>query len=214
MKKSGGLVIGIKKKKKIIVAAPKGAPCASPVTVVNESSTTATTNTGNNAPNKSKHKLVIKPFEKPPSLPPDFYDNSLCTLRRAAVAVLRREPLLSIDVGEGGQPRRLSREELYRTVQDLIVHGYGKELYGEVIKIVNDAAGEVIERLDGKMTKNEAGYKMETIIAMLGREENNANTGLQEQRLDLLKKLHSVCRLSYAEEYLTFVRSIFLVLDR
>ncbi|EED91828.1 hypothetical protein THAPSDRAFT_268825 [Thalassiosira pseudonana CCMP1335] len=35
-----------------------------------------------------------------------------------------------------------------------------------------------------------------------------------QQRYALLKKMHTICRLSYAEEYLTFVRSIFLALDR
>lgn len=35
-----------------------------------------------------------------------------------------------------------------------------------------------------------------------------------QQRYALLKQMHTICRLSYAEEYLTFVRSIFLALDR
>ena len=207
MKKSGGIVIGMKKKKKpiIIATAPKHAP-PSPVTVVGESSINS---------NKSKHKLVIKPFEKPPLLPPDFYETTVSTLRRAAVAVLRREPLLS-ENDKGGHP--LSREELYRSVQDLIVHGYGKELYGEVVTIVNHAAGEVVKRLECNMLIKEdggVGYLADSVIKILGLEEKGyAEAGSQEQLLVLMKQWHLVCRLSFAEEYLTFMRSIFLVLDR
>jgi hypothetical protein len=213
MKKSGGIVIGMKKKKKPIVIAPsKNSRPSSPVTVVNESSTN-NTNANSNAP-KSKHKLVIKPFQNPPSIPPDFYETSLSTLQRAAVAVLRREPLLSTTTVEGGR-RRLSREELYTSVQDLIVHGYGKELYGEVVNIVDRAAGEVVMRLTGEgLVKSDdmVGYCPEIIVAILGTDEKHQ--GLHEKRLELLKQWHAVCRVSYAEEYLTFVRSIFLVLDR
>ena len=131
------------------------------------------------------------------------------------MAVLRREPLLSI--GPDGE-RRLSREELYRSVQDLIVHGYGKGLYGEVIKILDEAAGEVIGRLEGDiLMKKEVGvgYDADGLIAVLDIEEkDNSDMEVQEKRLKFLKQWHSVCRVSYAEEYLTFVRSIFLVLDR
>lgn len=49
---------------------------------------------------------------------------------------------------------------------------------------------------------------------------NNDNEGGGEsesftsRRYALLQRLHTICRQSYAEEYLTFVRSIFLALDR
>jgi hypothetical protein len=235
MKKSGGIVIGVKKKKKPIVIShdtSKNNRPPSPVTVVNESSTNNANSASNNAgQSKSKHKLVIKPFQKPPSLPPDFYNTSLSTLQRASVAVLRREPLLlllssSTDTVEGGDKRRfLSREELYTSVQDLIVHGYGKELYSEVVMILNRAAGEVVSRLTGDgLVKKKCGgddtmvcYDSETIVAMLGgTDENNQGSSSSETtaRLEVLKQWHAVCRVAYAEEYLTFVRSIFLVLDR
>ncbi|KAL7490110.1 hypothetical protein ACHAW6_015872 [Cyclotella cf. meneghiniana] len=254
MKKSGGLVIGMKKKKKPIVVAAssdntnnkkEGRPF-SPNTVVNGESTacraapsagtdgvTATIEAANNvnlAAKPSKNKLVIKPFREPPSLPPDFYEASLSTLQRAAVCVLRREVLLASNeaAADGGNAaRRLSREELYRTVQDLIVHGYGKELYLAVVRIMNQAAGETVASLlvDGTLARGSSdgvGYDMEGLIAALGRNKNNGTDvdcdenkeGYREQQLQLLKQWHSVCRISYAEEYLTFVRSIFLVLDR
>jgi cullin-4 len=223
MKKSGGLVINLKKKKKPQIL-PGGRP-PSPVTVVNEQSST----TNSNAPSssKSKHKLVIKPFVKPPSLPPDFYETCLTTLRRAAVAVLRRQPLTTQDNDDdNGAHRLMSREELYRSVQDLIVHGYGVELYGEVIRIVDEAAREIVRRLEGSergvlLNKNDngsssVGYEAQIVMELLGLKEKEDNQYglLQEQRLELLRQWHSVCRVSYAEEYLTFVRSIFLVLDR
>jgi len=43
---------------------------------------------------------------------------------------------------------------------------------------------------------------------------NESSVTPAEKRYDVLRRIHSICKISYAEEYLTFIRSIFLVLDR
>lgn len=43
---------------------------------------------------------------------------------------------------------------------------------------------------------------------------NQNKGGYKEKQLELLKQWHSLCCLLFAEEYLTFVRRILLVLDR
>ncbi|KAL7520673.1 LOW QUALITY PROTEIN: hypothetical protein ACHAWX_005390 [Stephanocyclus meneghinianus] len=91
---------------------------------------------------------------------------------------------------------------------------------------MNQAAGETVARLlvDGTLARGSSygmGYDMEGLIAALNKNKDGVDVdcdqnkgGYREQKLELLKQRHSVCRILYAEEYLTFVRSIFLVLDR
>ena len=206
---------------------------------------------------KSKSNAIfIKPFEKPPELPPDFYDTSLDVLRRALTCVLRHEALttdttsMQIDGapagGTGTAERLIGREELYRSVEDLCVHKFGSKLYYDVVNIMKGAAGEVVHRLAAETasssedsadlnaiifdsTNGDVGYNATSLINDLnlkdggvcsGYDPTTSNEGeddielYSEKRYALLKRLHTTCRTSYAEEYLTFVRSIFLALDR
>ncbi|KAL7543263.1 hypothetical protein ACHAXR_012765 [Thalassiosira sp. AJA248-18] len=252
----------------------------SPNTVVAAAATTTTDTSGgggggyNKASSHNKQKqrkssgIFIKPFEKPPELPPDFYDTSLNILRRALTCVLRHEALtasphesnntaMAID-GNGdnnANQRLIGREELYRSVEDLCVHKFGSKLYYDVVKIMEGAAGEVVHRLakannqgtggdnnenhGGELdaivdsTTGDVGYNASTLINELNlkdggvcssssgnfrnsmsSESDKEALSYSEKRYSLLKRLHATCRSSYAEEYLTFVRSIFLALDR
>ncbi len=47
-----------------------------------------------------------------------------------------------------------------------------------------------------------------------GEKSDEVEMDYSEKRYALLTRMHSICRVSYAEEYLTFLRSIFLTLDR
>jgi len=151
-------------------------------------------------------QIKIKPFARPPALPPRFAETSTAALLRALDCVLREEPLY-VDVdnkgGEegGGRPcaspksaaeigggvaaadaagapmdidgaastgpvpvestaanpaspttkkrRPVSREELYRLVEDLVAHGHGPQLYGDVVRHVDGAARTCLGRLVG-----------------------------------------------------------------
>ena len=111
MSSRGKVIIGIKpkKKKKPLIKPAKtsndvssaigsiGKPMqqrsSSPNTVVN------TTNGGGvTKPLKKKASagmITIKPFEKPPQIPQNFYNDSLDVLQRALICVLRHEALTS-----------------------------------------------------------------------------------------------------------------------
>lgn len=62
---------------------------------------------GASAASAAKKKLTIKPFKKAPALPVAFEEQTWGTLAAALAAVLRK------------QPTALSREELYRAVEDM-----------------------------------------------------------------------------------------------
>ncbi|KAL9190122.1 hypothetical protein ACHAXT_007333 [Thalassiosira profunda] len=230
---------------------------------------------------RSKSGISIKPFARPPSLPPNFYDASLAVLRRATTCVLRHEALtasssgggsgnnsqhsrhgqrgadpdgdpMAVDApgpqGEGGRSpgRLIGREELYRSVEDLCVHKFGVRLYSDLVSMMEGAAGEVVGRLcqpekEGAPAADDdemlavaspdggVGYDAARLVAELHLKDGGCTydpSGTQgsgaeraagnpsDRRHALLKRLHAVCRAAYAEEYLTFVRSIFLALDR
>jgi len=136
--------------------------------------------------------------------------------------------------------RLIGREELYRSVEDLCVHKLGTKLYFDIVTIINDSAAEIVQRLtipssgigNGSEGSREVsltaisengivGYNSTQLINELNLKDggtttnsNSNESSFTNKRYQLLQKLHAICRQSYAEEYITFVRSIFLALDR
>ena len=287
MSSRGKVIIGIKpkKKKKPLIKPAKtsndvssaigsiGKPMqqrsSSPNTVVN------TTNGGGvTKPLKKKASagmITIKPFEKPPQIPQNFYNDSLDVLQRALICVLRHEALTSSasnnnagnysnsNSGGGGL---IGREELYRSVEDLCNHKFGTRLYVDVVKIMDEASGEVIFRLLEETSANGdhnaancldalrlddsiVGYNSSTLITELklkdggggglgnsssdqictasnsGQNEDSLSSAKTsssstptEKRYELLRRMDDVLRVTFINEYLNFVRSIFTRLDR
>ena len=195
---------------------------------------------------RQRGRITIAPYARPPSLPADFYESTLSTLRRAMDCVLRHETVVAggpgpanassagADGSSGRGQRLVGREELYRSVEDLVRARYGKRLYGDVVGIVDGAAAEVVRRLASsaggaggaggmraELVGGRVAYDPSRLVSELGLGMGGAGNGsgnggneAAEARISLLRDLHSVCRTAYAEEYLTFVRSIFLALDR
>jgi len=163
-----------------------------------------------------------------------------CVLRHekavASVGVNNGEMNSNGATSEGSSERLIGREELYRSVEDLCVHKLGTKLYHDIVTIINDSAAEIIQRLsitssgngsegrEGNLTaiseNGIVGYNSTQLINELnlkdgGTTSNTSNeSSYTNKRYQLLHNLHSICRQSYAEEYITFVRSIFLALDR
>lgn len=75
--------------------------------VVNGASVRLAGGSSSSAATGTKKKLTIKPFTKAPALPAAFEEQTWGTLAAALAAVLRK------------QPTALSREELYRAVEDM-----------------------------------------------------------------------------------------------
>lgn len=237
----------------------------------------------NNKPFKKKASsgmITIKPFERPPQIPQTFYNDSLDVLRRALICVLRHEALLaspsssSVSTNNSSQNNKSSggligREELYRSVEDLCNHKFGTRLYVDVVKIMDQASGEVICRLLGaaedvtnnnknsnaddndvvaamdmdalRLDNSIVGYDASMLISTLnlknggvdglgdsskssGNEEDGssspskklstASSSPAQKRYELLRRMDGVLRVTFINEYLNFVRSIFTRLDR
>lgn len=186
----------------------------------------------------SSRKLKIKPFSRPPSIPNNFYDRTSSILLEATLAILRHEPLYYYDPEEtavsissatsiasstttrSGSPtsslltspggasnnekRPISREELYKSVEDLCIHKFGPKLYQQVASAINDAAMESLSRLS-------------TAAGAHVVKEGNAIIGFPSlPPPDLAEAVLQNIQKIYREyiDYLFFVRSIFLYLDR
>eukprot|EP01059_Diplonema_ambulator_P002912 TRINITY_DN12536_c0_g1_i1.p1 TRINITY_DN12536_c0_g1~~TRINITY_DN12536_c0_g1_i1.p1 ORF type:complete len:759 (+),score=300.19 TRINITY_DN12536_c0_g1_i1:35-2278(+) len=90
---------------------------------------------GDNSEKKKGLKLSIKPFTAS-SLPKDFEQRCWEKLEAAVVAVHRQTRVGS------------SLEELYGTVQDLVVNKLGQNLYDKLEKVQGDRTAEALGQLD------------------------------------------------------------------
>lgn len=170
--------------------------------------------------------IKIKPFLNPPRPPANLYERNISVLKEATNAILRKEPLLvsssSSSSSDGNNDSAMmssqqnmvpiSREELYRSVEDLCVHGYAHRLYEDVCKFLEEGAIFCLSALCSE------GNKTTLCTSING---NNAISfhHLGKDQIDQPKAsyiLEQVVRKVYYEylEYLRFVRNIFLYLDR
>ena len=132
----------------------------------------------------------------------------------------------STTAGKSTTRRPMSREELYRLVEDLVTHGYGPQLYRAVLEAVDDAANTCLWRMvdvapgcvsmggsDGSGRKGGVVLFVPTDAASAkhdhGAGADSASTTTSDA---ILSQIHSVCGSYY--EYLRCVRSVFLHLDR
>lgn len=84
-----------------------------------------------------KLTLKIKPFKKLPQLPPNYEDQTWDKLSSAVDAILSKSPLST----------QVSREELYRNVEDMCVHKMGGKLYDKL----KDKIGDRVKRVMGEV---------------------------------------------------------------
>lgn len=83
-------------------------------------------------------KLVIKNFQKKPSLPDNFEQKSVDKLRRAVVAIQTSQP---IDV---------SLEELYQSVENLCSHGMAEQVYSSLRCLIEAHVQEALKQFLGE----------------------------------------------------------------
>lgn len=135
---------------------------------------------------KPKMKLKIKPFAKPPSLPADFEATTWAKLSASVTAIQSKLPLTNAS----GAP--VSREELYRSVEDLVVHKFAASTYASLSKMVDEHVSSQIESVAA-----------------------SAPTLEPSSMADFLPLLESVDRAwASHSDAMSSIRSIFLYLDR
>ena len=129
--------------------------------------------------------------------------------------------------------RPMSREELYRLVEDLVTHGYGSQLYREVLEAVDEAALTCLQRMVNvapgcvSIGGGEGGNGVGVGIGGCGggggvvmfvptdaaaSKHDALNPEAHTTSDAILAQIHAVCGSYY--EYLRCVRSVFLHLDR
>ena len=122
-------------------------------------------------------KLIIQGFKKKPSLPSNFEDESWFKLQKAVRAIHAKQPV------------QVSREELYRTTEDLCIHKMGARLYIRLQVEFEEYTERIVGRL---LTSLESGSTASTLAFLTQTEA----------------AWEDYCRQTLA------VRSIFLYLDR
>ena len=79
-------------------------------------------------------KLVIKPFKSQPKLPPNYEQDTWAKLALALHAVNAK---VATDI---------SKEELYRAVEDLCLHKFGGMVYDNLVR---ECEGHIFQQVDG-----------------------------------------------------------------
>ena len=107
----------------------------------------------------------------------------------------------------------ISKEELYRGVEDLCVHGYSNKLFNDVCKILENGAMYCLRKLTDERSSNRAMGAIEINEQVVF--HNNLTTFSNDFRQSPIRFLDCAQQV-YSDylDYLTFVRSIFLYLDR
>lgn len=100
---------------------------------------------------KKTLKLKIKPFKKLPTLPNNYEDITWTKLGHAVDAIFEKKPLKV--KGADGEDVQVSREELYRSVEDLCVHKMGSNLYNR-LKVKIEHHTEICMNKLGDQIKN------------------------------------------------------------
>ena len=127
--------------------------------------------------------------------------------------------------------RPMSREELYRLVEDLVTHGYGPQLYRAVLEAVDEAAltclwrmvdvapgcvsmGDGVSGGGGSSGSGNGGVLFVPTDAASAQHDHGAGADSASTTTSdaILNQIHAVCGSYY--EYLRCVRSVFLHLDR
>lgn len=98
-------------------------------------------------------KVKIKPFSKPPTLPPNFYEQTSKELLQGTLKVL--EP------GHGQQQQQnqpqqssLSLQNSYNAVVNLVSHQFGPRLYQDLRQAMQQAAQQVLPQDQAASTKS------------------------------------------------------------
>lgn len=72
-------------------------------------------------------KIVIKPFQKPPSLPPNFYEQTSRELLEGTMNVI-------FEPNSSNNSSNISLQNSYQQVVNLVSHQYGPRLYGDLVQ--------------------------------------------------------------------------------
>ena len=181
---------------------------------------------GNKA--RSRPKLVIKAFKKPPSLPSSFYPSTSKLLLSNSKIILNRNTTTkdtttkdttkdtpqsssssshNPNQSHNPNPSSTSREELYRACESCVVHKFSDELYNSLKNLLTEHVKNISKQLQQK-TK----YLTTPTNNNTTDDDTHAIHSNPESLLLLLK--HVVQTYDDHLDSLASIRSIYLYLDR
>ena len=77
---------------------------------------------GRGRPTTTRKKIVIRPYQKPPALPPQYYEQTVQELLQGTLQVLT----------PGNKVPAISYQNAYTAVIHLVSHQYGPRLYQDL----------------------------------------------------------------------------------
>jgi cullin-4 len=97
-------------------------------------------------------KIVIKPFSKPPTLPPNYYEQTSRELLEGTMNIIFKNP--------SEAQKQLSLQNSYQQVVNLVSHQYGPRLYRDLVETLRLACQEHVlpKAAESETTQNLLGY--------------------------------------------------------
>jgi cullin-4 len=95
-------------------------------------------------------KIVIKPFSKPPTLPPNYYETTSHELLQGTMNI--------IFAPNNSQEQQLSLQNSYQQVVNLVSHQFGPRLYRDLVDHFRKACEEHVLAQTGSETSHLLGY--------------------------------------------------------
>ena len=164
--------------------------------------------------------IKIKPFQKPPTLPTNFYTTCQDKLQTCMDSMLNASTATTTTTTISE-----SREELYQMVIDLCNHNYGPTLYPFVMDVIDKAAFTSLQRLTTTTTTNnssitchldnESSTSTTISVTSLNGFDPTAMTTSNTSSNDKTIFLSLVWNMwTEYMDYINCIQSIFLYLDR
>jgi len=94
---------------------------------------------GSSGGGRGPKKIVIRPFQKPPTLPPNYYEQTSRELLEGTVDVAFGGTTITAD---GQKQQNLSLQNSYQQVVNLVSHKYGPRLYRDLVATLQKACEE------------------------------------------------------------------------
>lgn len=91
---------------------------------------------GGSSGGRGPKKIVIRPFQKPPTLPANYYEETSRELLEGTVDVAFNRMI------DDGKHQNLSLQNSYQQVVNLVSHKYGPRLYGDLVATLQKACEE------------------------------------------------------------------------
>ena len=88
----------------------------------------------------NRKKITIRPYQKPPSLPKNYYEDTVKNLLKGTLDILKSDGRSNVTKNENKSSASVSLQNSYTTVIHLVSHQFGPSLYKDLHKSLHEAA--------------------------------------------------------------------------